>query len=446
MSQRTTAHLTCMLDDRYADLIKLRGAADAWLAAKSHCLAIDRIEQVQQTESIDCDFKRVDGYLFLAPEHGGGELERELAAVRELGVPEVGPVDRAPVHGFETGPCLHFARQGRMHAGKYLAGLAQAIQRHGGLLYARARVVAVAGGQDAHLVTDTGHRLSARWIVVATNVPINDRVTIHTKQAPYRTYVVASRVPKGALSDALFWDTGDPYHYVRVQPESEIDWVIVGGEDHKTGQAHDGIDRFTRLVDWARARLPFGEPERFWSGQIMETIDYLCFAGPNPGGPENVLIATGDSGIGMTHGTIAAHIIADAIQGHGNPWASLYDPSRITFRAGWEYLKQNLNAAAQYREYATPGETRSADSLQPGEGAVIRRGARKLAVYRDERGLLHEMSAVCPHLGCIVAWNPMARSWDCPCHGSQFAGDGTVINGPAVSSLEPAEERRRRAG
>jgi Rieske Fe-S protein len=246
-------------------------------------------------------------------------------------------------------------------------------------------------------------------------------------------------VPRGAVDDALRWDTADPYHYVRLQPGEAENWLIVGGEDHKTGQADDMDVRFARLEAWTRERFPPGEIRSRWSGQVMEPIDDVAFIGRNPGDADNVYIATGDSGMGITHGVIAGMVISDLILGRQNPWAALYDPARVSVKAGGEFVSENLNVAAQLADYVTGGDVTSLRALRPGDGAIIRRGLRKVAVYRDEDGTLHERSAVCPHMGCIVAWNPLERCWDCPCHGSQFAPDGTAINGPAVKPLARIE-------
>jgi Rieske Fe-S protein len=219
------------------------------------------------------------------------------------------------------------------------------------------------------------------------------------------------------------------------------DWLIVGGEDHKTGQSDDADARFRNLEQWARQRFPMIESIDYrWSGQVMEPVDYMGFIGKNPG-DENIYIATGDSGNGMTHGTIAGMLITDQILGKDNPWSTLYDPARKSLRAAGDFLKENLNVAMQYADYLTPGDVDSADKIKPGEGAVIRRGAHKVAVYKDDQGNVHERSAVCTHLYCIVDWNHAERTWDCPCHGSRFDPYGKVVNGPAVADLKEIEER-----
>ena len=298
----------------------------------------------------------------------------------------------------------------------------------------------IKGGGNAQVETSRGV-IKAGSIVVATNSPVNDLVAIHTKQAAYRTYVIGAVVDRGSVPQVLLWDTTDPYHYVRVQTADDHDVLIVGGEDHKTGQANDGDERFARLEAWTRER--FAQMRRVayrWSGQVMEPVDSLALIGRNPLDSDNVYVATGDSGNGMTHGTIAGMLITDLIMGRQNPWKDLYDPSRKTLGAIKEFAKENLNVAAQYADLVTPGEVDDVVQIPKNEGAILRRGAAKIAVYRDASGQLHERSAVCSHLGCVVQWNSLEKSWDCPCHGSRFHWDGHVVNGPAIRSLRNKDE------
>ncbi len=447
MTSRTTAHLSNALDDRYYELERLHGDKGARIAAESHTAAVNKIEQIVSESQIDCNFVRLDGYLFVPPGEStdelDDELDDELAACHKAGMTEVEWADRAPMDGFDTGRCLRFRNQAQFHPIKYVAGLAKAIRERGGLLYSFTHASAVKGGEPATVEIDGGAVITAGAVVVATNTPINDRVVMHTKQAPYITYAIGMRVKRGAIEKALYWDTPDPYHYVRLaesptDPDSEI--LVVGGEDHKTGQADDTQERFGRLESWTRESFPAVESVEYkWSGQVMEPVDGMGFIGRNPLDDDNVYIATGDSGNGMTHGTIAGILLTDLIAGRENPWEELYDPSRKSLRSLGEFAKENLNVAVQYTDLATGGDVSSAEEISLGEGAVIRYGLSKVAVYRDERGSVHKMSAVCPHLGCIVDWNTTEKSWDCPCHGSRFDRTGKVFNGPANSNLEAVE-------
>jgi glycine/D-amino acid oxidase-like deaminating enzyme/nitrite reductase/ring-hydroxylating ferredoxin subunit len=450
MTERTTAHISNAIDDRYIEIERMHGDEGARIAAASHTAAIDRIEEIVEREKIDCGFERVDGYLFVPPGESKQVLEDELKAAHRAGLEEVEQVARAPIESFDTGACLRFPRQAQFHPMKYLAGLARAIKSYGGRIFTATHAAEIEGGERSHVKTSDGFTVAAQAIVVATNTPVNNVVIIHTKQAPYLSYVIGARVPSGSVTRALYWDTLDPYHYVRLQTVSaaesssgeSYDVLIVGGEDHKTGQADDAMERYSRLERWTRERFPMAETILFrWSGQVMEPVDGVAFIGRNPGDSENVYIATGDSGMGMTHGTIAGILITDLIMGRQCSWVPLYDPSRVTLSSAGEFAKENINVAAQYvADYLTGGEVDSADDIAPGSGAIIRRGLTKIAAYRDEDRTLHELSAVCTHLGCIVAWNSGEKTWDCPCHGSRFDRHGRVFNGPANSDLRPVED------
>jgi glycine/D-amino acid oxidase-like deaminating enzyme/nitrite reductase/ring-hydroxylating ferredoxin subunit len=438
-TSRTTAHLVNALDDRYFEIESMHGEKGARLAAESHTAAIDRIEAIVAKENIDCEFERLDGYLFVPPGDSTDVLDKELEATHRSGLTQVERVSRAPLESFDTGSCLRFPRQAQFHPLKYLDALAQAIEKKGGRIFNRTHAEAFKDGTPGQVTMKGGPVVSAGAIVVATNTPVNDWVAIHTKQAAYRTYVIGMRVPKGSVTKALYWDTPDPYHYVRLQDAGKHEVLIVGGEDHKTGQADDADERFDRLEGWTRERFPAAEEVEFhWSGQIMEPIDSLAFIGRNPG-DKNIYVVTGDSGNGMTHGTIAGILLTDLIQGRENEWETLYDPSRISLKAAPEFAKENLNVAAQYGDYATAGDVDRVREIAAGTGALIRQGLKKVAVYRDSHGELHQCSAICPHLGCIVDWNSAEKTWDCPCHGSRFDPYGTVLNGPANTGLGPAE-------
>ena len=438
---RTTGHLSNALDEGYSEIERLYGEKGSRLAAESHTAAIDKIENIVREENIDCDFSRLDGYLFLPPGQDVEFLRYEMEAAQRAGLSGVRFVDSAPFADFNTGPSLLFPNQGQFHPIKYLAGLAKAFERAGGKIFTRTHIAEIERGERPLCISGNGRRISCNDVVVATNTPVNDWITMHTKQESFRTYVIGVAVPKGSVKKALYWDTADPYHYVRLQPLSEKhDIVLIGGEDHKTGQAEDTEERFDRLESWAQmifANIEFVEFR--WSGQVQEPIDSLAFLGRNPG-DDNVYIATGDSGHGLTHGTIAGMLITDLIQDRQNDWRDIYDPSRKTLRAAGEFAKAQFNVAKQYLDYVTGGDVASTEEIGNDMGAVVRRGFQKVAAYRDTTGALHEMSAVCPHLGCVVDWNNTEKTWDCPCHGSRFNALGKVINGPANTDLGPAEQ------
>lgn len=455
MTARTTAHLAPVCDDGISTLLGLRGEETTRLFQESQAAAVDRIEAIVRELGIDCDFRRVNAFLFPAVDMEADEAKKEqdeeCEAAGKVGV-TVERVTGVPLKGFETAPVLRYPNQATFHPLRYLAGLVKAIEEKGGRIFAHTIVTAAEetgekGSRRVRVETKDGGVVEAAHAVFATNAPVNDRVAIHSKMAPYRTYAVAFALPPGALPDALYWDMADPYHYVRLQPKGDgTSTLIVGGEDHKSGEADDGEERFQAVVDWIRPLVPsLGEIVHRWSGQVMETVDHCAFIGRNPGN-DRIFVACGDSGQGMTHGALAGLLLRDLILEGKSRWEDVYEPSRKPPSGVLNYVSENMTAVKNFAEYLLPGEVKSADELKPGEGGVLRDGLKLIAACRDLEGRLHLHSAACTHLGCVVHWNSTEQCWDCPCHGSHFAPDGTVLNGPAIEPLagEGAEEVRER--
>ncbi len=435
-TSRTTAHLSNAIDDRIYRIEEWHGEEKAWLAVEAHTKAIDEIERIATEEKIDCDFSRLDGFLFKADD-GEDDLDKEFEAAQKM--MQVERVERAPIKDFDTGECLRFPRQGQFHILKYLSGLAKAVEQNGGRIFSNTRAIEWKGEDSPEVKTANGQTIKAKSIVLATNYPIMSKM--FAKLPAYRTYVIGARVPKGSVEKALFWDTADPYRYVRTQEEAEHDVLIVGGKDHRTGQEDDANRRFANLWQWTKTRFPMAEEILYkWSGQFFETHDGLAFIGRFSNSEPNVYLITGDSGMGMTHGTIGGMLVSDLILGRENAWQEVFEPSRLATQSIKEAIPEIVSSTVPYVDWITGGDVSSVDEIKNGEGAIIRQGASKIAAYRDENGKLYQRSAVCTHLGCIVRFNSLEKTWDCPCHGSRFGIDGHPINAPAISPLGEIEE------
>ena len=441
MTSRTTAHLAPICDDGLSALVDMRGQDLARGFQESQQAAVDRLEKHVNDLQIDCDFRRLDAFLFPAAwmdeEEAGKQCDEEYAAAGKVGA-VAEHCKGVPLKGHETAPVLRYPDQATFHPLKYLRALLADFDNRGGRAFADSAVVEVEDeGEQVRLKCESGSIITASAAVFATNSPINISVAIHNKMAPYRTYAMAFEIAKGLLPDALFWDMDDPYYYVRLNPgDGGTDHLIAGGRDHKSGEVDNGEARFEALEAWIRALVPeLGKELTRWSGQVLDTIDYCGFIGRSPGS-SNIFIATGDSGQGMTHGALAGLLIRDLIVSGSSAWESVYAPDRRPPPAALaNYVSENLTAVKSFAEYVLPGDIKSADDLEAGEGGILRKGLNKLAVCRDRHGMIHTHSATCTHLGCIVRWNSTEQCWDCPCHGSQFAADGTVLNGPAIRPL-----------
>lgn len=436
---RSSGHLSFECDDLYDVLTRERDedAARAWYESQS--AAVDRIETICAAEGIDAEFARVDGFLIPADVDDRDVLDREQSAAGRAGFSGVEFVNDSPIGGRDTGAVLRFPRQARFHPLKYVLGLAAAFERAGGRIFGDTAVTDVTAEDGTVAITlESGLVLRPPQAVSAANAPLGVGLTFHSKQAPYRTYVIAAEVEKDSAPDILLWDTADPYTYVRLRPGAERDLLIVGGQDHKSGTAQDHTERFEALEGWTQARFPqMGQVTHRWSGQVYEPSDHVPFIGAAPG-VDGLFLVTGDSGEGLTTAVAAGLILPDLMGGRENPWAALYDPSRTILALGAvaEFVKEQAGVVGHLFERLTSGDAMSADELEPGSGAVLRSGGSKIAAYRDNEGVLHQRSAVCTHAGCVVHFNALERCWDCPCHGSQFAIDGSVLAGPATKPLE----------
>lgn len=452
-TSRTTAHFTYALDERYHRLEKMHGEKGARLAAESHVAALKKVVEIINKEKIDCDLERINGYLFAQEtdspnlslkskrDKSHHDLNVELDAVLRAGLLDVYMTEKVPFDSFDPGPALCFPNQLQLNPLKYINGLVDCILAKGGKIYTNSHVVTVKGGEAAYVKLQNGHIVTCEAVVVATNSPINDQVAIHTKQASYRSYVIGLEVPKGSVIKGLYWDTAEPYHYIRLQKtDGPNEILMIGGEDHKTGQNDNPEYNYTKLENWARKRFPKAGRTRYkWSGHVIESFDRLAFIGHNPMDSDNVYVVTGHSGNGMTYSTIAGMLITDQILGKTNPWENLYNPSRISFSSASTYIKENANVLAQYKDWFVEPQFDEVQDFKEGEGIVFRDGMHIVAAYKDLHGNLELNSAVCPHLGGIVHWNKSEKTWDCPCHGSSFDCHGKVIKGPANQDLSPIE-------
>ncbi|MEO8482489.1 MAG: FAD-dependent oxidoreductase, partial [Acidobacteriota bacterium] len=408
------------------------GSDHARAVCDAGAAAIARIAEHVDDLAIDCDFQWRSGYLHLPPAADQASPESEVRGLqddaelaRSLGF-EATFLDHVP--GMHQ-PGVKFEDQARFHPRIYLAALAKAIEHAGNHIFERTSVDEVS--DDPIRVSAGEHSVSCSRVIVATHTPIMGKAgmvgsaLLQTKLALYSSYVVAGRLEPGHLPDALYWDTADPYHYLRIQPQRNANLVIIGGEDHKTGQVADTNACFSRLERTARQQFPTIELTHRWSGQVVETNDGLPYIGEAAPGQ---FAATGFSGNGLTFGTVAAMMAGDWVNGVKNPWAELFAIGRTKIQGGlWDYLKENKDYPYYLvRDRLVGPDARSLRSIHRGEGKLVYLNGTTAAAYRSEHGKVTLLSPVCTHLGCHVQWNPAETTWDCPCHGSRFTPTGSV--------------------
>jgi glycine/D-amino acid oxidase-like deaminating enzyme/nitrite reductase/ring-hydroxylating ferredoxin subunit len=437
----TTAHLTCVTDFRLMEMAKIFGKPAAGLVWQGGMAAISIIEQNAKSEGIPCDFRRVPGFLhasFESKKDESKELQRDCKLARELGF-AADFLEEVPVVHREG---IRIANQAKFHPLKYLSGLARAVQGNGCNIYEQSE--ATEFSKKPHGVKVNGRQVTCDYVVIATHVPLMGKTglinatLLQSKLAPYSTYVIGARIPGGDLPEASFWDTTDPYYYLRIDKTEKGLYAIFGGKDHKTGQSRDPDKRYADMTKMLLKIIPQAKVDRRWSGQVIETNDGLPYIGETA---EHQFVATGYAGNGMTFGTLAGMMACDAALGRKNPWQDLFSVNRKKIRGGtWDYVSENVDYPYyMVRDRLKSSEASSPSDVRRGDGKVIQIEGKRVACSRDEKGKVAMVSAVCTHMGCIVHWNNAEKSWDCPCHGSRFATTGEVIGGPAETPLETVQ-------
>lgn len=450
-SSRTTAHVTAQLDARWRKVVDDVGADTAGLLWREAMSSMDLLDTVIRELGVECSWRRLPAWLFTESERGLFALREEARMATTAGIPcrmvEGDAVQADTRLPWRTRGAVRFDAQAQLDPGPLLAALAADLERQGCAIYEDSPALEVHEDPDPVVTTALGS-VHAQHVVVATHAPFNNRLLLQTKIAHYRSYVVALR-GAGDMPEGLFWDDADPYHYVRTFDSGGTRTVLVGGEDHRTGQDDDTNLRIEALVEWARTRLPGYTVERRWSGQIIEPVDGLPYIGRNSL-ERNVYEATGFSGTGWAYGVLAARMLVDAIQGRVHPLADTLAATRVTPMASVKrYIQENVAFPWHFFGDRLSAESTHVASLAPGTGKIfMTRTMRKVAVYRDVDGVFHALSPVCPHMGCIVDFNALESSWDCPCHGSRFDVHGALLNGPAtegLAALDPSELRLEQA-
>jgi glycine/D-amino acid oxidase-like deaminating enzyme/nitrite reductase/ring-hydroxylating ferredoxin subunit len=433
----TTAHLTMVTDLTLSEMVKEFGRDTARAVWDAGRIAIDRIEENIATEHIDCDFRRVPGHLHLAIAGAGlskDDLREQANLATELGF-DASYLETIPPFGLAG---VRFENQALFHPRKYLSGLLRAIAGDGCYVFEQTAVDAV--HSDPQSVQALGHTVTCQYVVLATHTPLAGKTNVasatllQSKLALYSTYVLGGRLRTGGVPHGLYWDTTDPYHYLRVEPHAGADYFIFGGADHKTGQEPNTSLRYEALERTLRRILPMAEVTDRWSGQVIETNDGLPYIGETA---NRQFVATGFAGNGMTFGTIAALMARDAVLGRPNPWKELFRPDRTKIRGGtWDYIRENKDYLYyMVRDHFATTHAKSLRGLKPGSGKVVDLNGQRVAAYRDLQGVVSMCSAMCTHMGCEVHFNQAETTWDCPCHGSRFKTNGKVIAGPAESPL-----------
>lgn len=433
----STGNLYVAVQPYYQTIIKKWGLDTAKAVSHSRKEAIDWIEKTIHERQIDCAFSRRPWYLFTNDEKKVGQFDEEIKAFKAVHLP-LELLDQLPL-GLSFKKAAVIPNQARLNPLQYVMSVTDSLANEGCLVFENTRVTSVKEGDKCLLETSAGHSVTAKKVIIATHTPIGIH-SIHLFSAPYRSYVVAARL-KQPLSEMHLWDLEDPHHSIcsHVFSKNEPELLLVSGSHHKVGQEHNALSHYKALEKFIRERFSVEEIIAQWSSQHYQSADELPYIGLANRFSHHTYIATGYFADGLVYGTVAARIVSDLILEKENALSKIYSPSRFTMASTGFLIKENANVMAQYCKDLPKKTFTQFGQIKTGEGKVVELDQEKWGVFKDEQQQLHIVSAVCPHMKCIVNWNNAEKTWDCPCHGSRFTIEGQVIEGPATANLKKKE-------
>ena len=435
----TTAKVTSLHTLIYDELISKFGEDKARIYAESNQAAIGMIRDLAQSRNIDCEFRESRAFTYTVNDDYVEKIKKEADAAARLGLP-VKLYDEVPAP-FTVKAAVGFTDQAEFHPRRFLLPLISDIPGNGSHVFENSRITDIQEGDRCRVVAEDGAILTADQVVVATHMPITNHGLFFARVKVSRGYALVMDVPQDRLPEGMLINVGAPTHSVRTATHKNQQVLILAGEGHPVGETDDHAQHWDSLEGWAREHFGSTEVHYRWSTQDLYSLDSVPFIGRMDPTTDQLFTATGFSAWGMTNGVVAARLLADQILEIPNGWSELYDPQRMNVKSLPAFMKKGGHDAKRLvgDRLGRDSKLGEVGELKPGDGKVFDVDGEKVAIHRAPDGGIHAVSAVCTHLGCIVAWNDAETSWDCPCHGSRFDSDGSVLQGPAVRPLEPKE-------
>lgn len=431
----STGNLYAPIDERLFSIESKHDEATMKAVAASRIAAIDLIEKIASDLNIACDFTRAPWHLFENGSHPDQDsmVMKEFEAAKKIGLPATNVIpDNFPL---PANTIVSIANQAQFNPLKYVQGLAAYLKSTDCAIYENTKALEAKDGNPCKITTNRG-TISAKKIVMATHTP-KGIYGVHTAMQVKREYAMAVKIQRNLPAPGVYWHAlGAQQYSIRPYKNEKGEFLLVLGEPHKVGEKENNETCFQKIEDYIRKHFSVESIAFKWAAQNYKPADNIPYIGSSPL-ENNTYIATGFAADGLVYGTLAGTIISDLIAGKENKWAEMYDPKRFTpVASATSFVKENFTVAKHLlKDYIFYGQADALNEIKPGEGKTIKLDDERLAAYRDESGTIHTVSAICPHMGCVVHWNNAEKSWDCPCHGSRFSFDGEVLEGPAFHNL-----------
>ncbi|MDO9522069.1 MAG: FAD-dependent oxidoreductase [Pseudohongiella sp.] len=427
---RSTAKVTSQHGLLYQKLEHKFNLRQALIYAEAQEYGLAEIRRLTEKYNIDCDLEQADAYTYTCLAEHRAELEKEAGLAEKLGLPA--SLVKDTELPFQVVGAVLYERQASFHPTRYVIGLAETLAQDGCEIYENSAVLE----WEPNLVKTRSGSVKAKHVVMATHLPLGMVGGYYTRAFPDAEPVIAAPIKQKLTG--MYINVETPSYSIRThQHENGQTYAIVTGTRYKPGDTVAEQKNFADIENWLRQNFGAETISHRWTNEDYTSMDSAPFVGWSSTIGEDYLVATGFAGWGLTNGTAAAMMIRDLIMNKDNPWQELFNAKRIKPLAGGaKVLKESAAVVANLAKGHLGTHPQVTEDLLPGEAGVRKYDGDKFAVYRDEEDQLHIVSAVCTHMGCVLGWNATDKTWDCSCHGSRFALDGTVLHGPAVEPLQ----------
>lgn len=432
-SGHTTAKITAAHGLIYDYLLKKFGHEKAQIYADANQQAIEEFAKIVEELRIDCDFRRIPAYTYAVDKGDLGPIKAEIKAALSLRLP-VSFADKLPLP-YPVAGAIKYENQAQFHPRKFLLALAKWMTGNGVKIYENTKVTKV--NKDKTIETENG-KVTADKIIIASNYPIFDPNGYFAKLSSRQSFSLAAELA-GPVPPGMFYSTEKSFHSLRPQRWQDRELLLIGGELYRIGSDTDTQQRYQDLAQWAQEHFSLKQILYHWTTSDSESGDRVPLIGRLSKNNKDFFIVTGFNGWGMTHSVVAGLILRDEIEGKRHPWSRLYTPARISSILTFKGIGRDIRVMGRFVKGRIEKKEGTMEEINNGEAKVIEINGEKAAVYRDDKGTIHAVSAVCTHMGCIVGWDQAEKTWDCPCHGSRYTLDGKVIHGPASKDLEKIE-------
>lgn len=397
-------------------------------------IAIKNIKDIIDNENINCDFEYQNSFVYTTKTEEIDVIKQEYNTLIDLDYkPELVTKTGLP---FPIKIAICFKNQAMFNPAKYLVSLSKSILDNGGQIFQNTTAIDLKSDFDNLITFTNNNYIKSKYVIIATHYPfINFPGFYFTKMYQSSSYIIGVDTKK-ALFNGMYISAKEPVFSFRTAKFNDKDILLIGGGDHRTGRPSSYKDTYGILENLAKKYYPDCEVLFRWNTRDCISLDKLPYIGTFSPNMPNVFVGTGFKKWGMTLSNVASNIVVDKIIGKYNKYEYLFKSSRLKPVKNYDEFKNMIVESSNsllFNKLKRPNMEFS--EIKNDSGSIIDINGEKVGIYKDKNSNIFAVKPICTHLGCLLSWNDIDKTWDCPCHGSRFNFDGKNLYDPAFKDL-----------